>query len=95
MAYNVRYRRRAEIDLEKLAQAATLERFDGLLEAIERLEELPERCAFCPEPGLRRRGVRQLLYGEGRGIYRVVYCVKNEDVEILTIRHAHRRPMKR
>ena len=94
MAYNVRYRRRAERDLEMLAQATTLEWFDALVDAIESLKEIPERCAFCPEPVLRRRGIRQLLYGEGRSIYRVIYCVKDENVQILTIRHAPRRPLK-
>ena len=93
MAYRVLYRRRAERDLEKLAEAATPEWFDGLCDAVESLAEFPNRCAFAPEPGLRRKGVRQLLYGEGRAIYRILYRVKDESVQILTIRHSHRRPI--
>jgi len=56
---------------------------------------VPERCAFVPEPGLRLKGVRQLLYGRGHGVYRVLYRVKDENVEILTIRHASRKPISR
>jgi hypothetical protein len=47
------------------------------------------------EPGLRLKGVRQLLYGKGHGVYRVLYRVKDENVEILTIRHTSRKPISR
>jgi len=95
LAYLVRYRRRAERDFEQLAKFATPEWFDGLADAIHSLDHFPERCAFAPEPGLRQKGVRQLLYGRGRGIYRILYLIKDEYVEILTIRHSHRRPIER
>ena len=93
MGHHVLYRKRAERDLEKLAEAATLEWFDGLCDAIESLAGFPSRCALAPEPALRRKGIRQLLYGEGRSIYRILYHVKGEDVQILTIRHGHLRPI--
>lgn len=92
MAYRVLYRKRAERDLSRLARSVTLDWFDGLCDAVESLAELPERCAFAPEPGLRQKGVRNLLYGEGRSVYRVLYRVKGETVHILTTRHARRRP---
>jgi mRNA-degrading endonuclease RelE of RelBE toxin-antitoxin system len=95
LAYRVLYRKRAERDLAKLTESATLAWFDGVCEAVQSLAELPDRCAFAPEPGLRQRGVRQLLYGEGRSVYRILYRVRGESVQILTIRHAHRRPIKR
>ena len=95
MAYRVLYRRRPERDLDKLARGATLEWFDGLCDAVERLAELPEPCPFAPELGLRQKGVRQLLYGEGRSVYRILYRVKDESVQILTIRHARRKPIQR
>ena len=90
MAYNLVYRQRAERDLDKLATITTLEWFDGLIDAIESLAEFPQRCAFAPDPVFRQRRIRQLLYGEGRGVYRILYQVKAESVEILTIRHARR-----
>jgi plasmid stabilization system protein ParE len=93
LAYIVRYRRRAERDLAKFAECSSLEWFDGLAEAVESLAQFPDRCAFAPESDLRRKGVRQLLYGEGRGIYRIHYSVKDEIIQILTIRHARRQPI--
>jgi len=95
LVYRVRYRKRAERDLDRLAGDSTLDWFEGLCDAIEGLARFPERCAFAPEPPLRQKGVRQLLYGKGRGIYRVLYHVKGEDVEVLTIRHAHRKSIGR
>ena len=62
---------------------------------IESLAEFPKRCAFVPELGLRQKGVRQLLYGEGHSVYRILYRTKGENVEILTIRHASRKPIQR
>lgn len=94
MAHNVLYRRRAERDLEKLAEVVTQEWFDGLCDAIESLGEFPERCALAPERALRRKGIRQLLFGEGHSIYRILYHVKEDSVEILTIRHGRRRPIE-
>jgi plasmid stabilization system protein ParE len=94
LAYRVLYRKRAEGDLAKLAESATLVWFDGLCDAVDSLAEFPDRCAYAPEPGLRRKRVRQLLYGEGRSVYRILYRVLDECVQILTIRHARARPVK-
>ena len=93
MAYRVLHRKRAERDLDKLAERATLKWFDGLCDAIESLADLPERCALAPEPILRKKRVRQFLYREGRSTYRILYRVKDEAVHILTIRHGRRRPI--
>lgn len=95
MACRVRYRKRAERDLDRLARGATLQWFDGLCDAIESLAEFPERCALAPGATLREKGVRQLLYGEGHGIYRILYRVQDESVQILTIRQARRKPTQR
>ena len=95
MAYHVLYRKRAERDLDRLAQAATLEWYEGLVDAIESLAEFPERCAHAPDPGFRLRGVRQLLYGEGHNIYRILYLVRGEIVEILALRHARRQLLEK
>ena len=95
LAYNVLYRRRAERDLDKLATTTTLEWYDALIDAIESLAEFPHRCALAPDPVFRRRRIRQLLYGEGYGVYRILYKVKAESVEVLTIRHARRQLLGR
>jgi plasmid stabilization system protein ParE len=80
--------------LEKLAEDLSAEAYDGLWDAVDTLEKFPERCAFAPEPSLRERGVRQLLYDVGRHAYRVLYRVRDERVVILTIRHSSRRPLR-
>ena len=95
MAYRVLYRKRAERDFNRLARSATLKWFDGLCDAVESLAEFPERCALTPEVTLREKGVRQLLYGEGHSVYRILYRIKDESVQILTIRHARRKPIRR
>lgn len=95
MAYRVEYRRRAERDLEKLARNLSFDWYEMICEAVESLRVFPERCALVPEPLLRGKGTRHLLCGSGRGIYRIIYRVRDERVEILTIRHAHRRVLQR
>ncbi len=95
MAYRVLYRKRVERDLNTPAKSATLEWFDGLCEAVESLAEFPNRCPFASEPALRRKGVRRLLFGEGRSAYHIFCLVKDETVQILTIRHTRRRPLER
>jgi len=79
--------------LERLAEQMTPEIYDGLWDAVDSLAELPERCALVPESKLRAKRVRHLLYGPGRQVYRILYRVRDERVEILTIRHARRRPL--
>ena len=95
MTYHVRYRRRAERELEKLAEGSTLEWFDDLVSAIESLEEFPDRCAFAPDSGLRGKRIRQLLFGDGHSTYRILYRVMDENVDILTIRPSRRQPLRR
>ena len=50
---------------------------------------------LCARTRPAAKGVRQLLYGEGHGVYRILYRVKDENVEIVTIRHASRKPISR
>jgi plasmid stabilization system protein ParE len=95
LAYRVVYRRRAERNLEALAKVLGFELFEAIVDAIESLAELPERCALVPEPELRRVGIRHLLCGWGNHVYRIIYRVRDERVEILTIRHGRRRPLRR
>ncbi len=80
--------------MEQLAEQMTPETYDGLWDAVDSLAELPERCALVPEPKLRAKRVRHLLYGSGRHVYRIIYRVRDERVEILTIRHARRKPLE-
>jgi len=67
--------------------------YQGLLDAFQSLAELPRRCAVAPENALFPDvEVRQLLYGGGRNVYRILFCILEPDtVRILHVRHAARR----
>jgi len=66
--------------------------YEGLLRAIESLSEMPKRCFLARENEYFSQEIRQLLYGRGRKLYRVLFTiVESEDVStvrILHIRHA-------
>jgi mRNA-degrading endonuclease RelE of RelBE toxin-antitoxin system len=64
----------------------------GIKAAILSLEERPNRCQIIRK----KHKLRRLLYGHKPHVYRVIYRVleKQEQVEILTIRHGAKRKLK-
>ena len=62
--------------------------WNGLVDAILSLEELPERCPFAPESEWFDEEIRQLLYGKRTGCYRILYTIQERSVVVLHIRHA-------
>lgn len=88
--YRVLIKPTAEADLEKrylqIAEESpqnAVQWYLGVIEAIEKLDELAERCPIAPEDVDIQRGVRHLVIGH----YRVLYIINNDDVEVLHIRH--------
>ncbi len=63
--------------------------YSGLLEVAGSLDEFPTRCPLAPEnEDVPTVEVRHLLYRTGRTVYRIIFCILNEDtVRILYIRH--------
>lgn len=60
----------------------------GLIEAIEQLNLMAERCPIAPEDADLQLGIRHLIVGS----YRVLYWLSCNQVEVLHIRHsAHAR----
>ncbi len=55
----------------------------GLIEAIEKLDTLAERCPIAPEDVDLQRGIRHLVLG----YYRVLYLINKDVVEVLHVRH--------
>ena len=55
----------------------------NLIEAIEKLDLLAERCPVAPEDIDVQRGIRHLILGH----YRVLYAIDNNVVEVLHVRH--------
>jgi len=98
MAYRVDLTARAARNLRRIyrdIEAATSEAarawFNGLEAAVLSLDENPGRSPVTPED----RGLRHLLYGHGRHIYRIIYTIDERDavVTVLHIRHGARQPL--
>ena len=99
MAYRVSLAAPAERDaytaFERIREAAPLHAekwLTGLFEAILSLEEIPARCPVIPEAKELGYPVRHLLYGKGKGIYRIIFEIREDEqhVRILRVWHASR-----
>ncbi|HZT40560.1 MAG TPA: type II toxin-antitoxin system RelE/ParE family toxin [Chthonomonadaceae bacterium] len=66
----------------------------GLMEAIDSLKTFPGRCAIAPENEFFPQEIRQLLYGKGRGVYRVLFAITGDTVSVLHIRHSAQDTLK-
>lgn len=66
----------------------------GLWQKIDSLSTLPERCGLADEEGLAARGIRQLLYGKRRNVYRILFTVIEDVVRVLSVWHSARGPVK-
>ena len=77
--------------LVKHAPSVADEWMDGLLAAVDTLEEMPARCPLAPEAQFFKEEVRHLLYDA----YRLIFVIDERHVRILSVRHASRQPMKR
>ena len=53
------------------------------------------RCAVAWPPESRDSPVRQLLYGRKPHVYRILFAVDGDLVQVLHVRHARRRPLAR
>ena len=57
----------------------------GLIEAIEKLDQMAERCPIAPEDVDIQRGIRHLVVGN----YRVLYLINEDAIEVLHVRHGN------
>jgi plasmid stabilization system protein ParE len=100
MSYRVVIQPPAKLDIDAafiyLAQRAprAAERWvNGLEDAILSLRMFPRRCAIAPERREFPEEIRHLLYGRGRGTYRVLFVIRGKTVRVLHVRHGARRAM--
>lgn len=75
-------RRYAQIEKES-PQNAVSSWYLWIIEAIEKLDELAERCPIAPEDLDIQKGIRHLVIGD----YRVLYVIDGETVNVLHVRH--------
>jgi plasmid stabilization system protein ParE len=101
MAYHVRIAARAERDaeeairyLQQRSRTGAARWHAGLTEALRSLEDQPERCGLAPEAEELGIELRQLLFGKRRGVYRVLFTIDADTVNVLHIRHAAQRPLQ-
>ena len=64
-----------------------LDRFE---EALQTLSHNPRRCRLAPENDLVPVEVRQVLFGRGSNVYRALFTISGDDVQILHVRRAAR-----
>ena len=99
MAFRVEISKEAEYDAASIldwliAQQAGetgLRWFQGLEKTIESLAELPNRCPIAPENERFSFEVRHLLYGRKPHVYRIVFTVQEDVVQILHIWYGRRK----
>jgi len=98
MTYRVIIQPTAEAELDAAyrrirarASAAAARWFNGIVEAINTLQEFPARCPLAPENGHFAEEIRQLLYGRRRDRYRILFTIGEETVHVLHIRHGAQR----
>jgi plasmid stabilization system protein ParE len=103
--YEVRLSEPAEIEIEaaylgrmRFGLPAADRWYAGLARALASLSQLPHRYPLAPESeGLGGDEIRQMIFGSGRGAYRVLYRVLEPEqdspgvVRLLHVRHAARR----
>ena len=93
MTYQVLYQPQAAEQLDQ-AISWSFERFphqahewcSALLNAIESLENNPERCPLARESEFFDIPIRQLLFGTGKSIYRILFTIEANTVRILHVR---------
>lgn len=69
--------------IEKHSPESAVNWYLGLIDAIKKLDVLPQRCPIAPENRDIQRGIRHLVVGD----YRVLYVIDEDVVSVLHIRH--------
>jgi len=64
----------------------------GVMDAIESLRVFPRRYALAPENDTFPQEIRHLLHGKRGGIYRIIFTVQEDVVNVLHIRHGAQEP---
>ena len=89
--YQVNIKPTAENDIERryvsIAEDSpqnALKWYLTIIDAIEKLNVMAERCPLAPEDVDIQQGIRHLIIGR----YRVLYRINGSDVDVLHVRHS-------
>jgi plasmid stabilization system protein ParE len=101
MAFRVEISLQAEHDAEGILDWLLLQKsgeagihwFLALDDAFASLAQFPERCPIAPENPRFPFEVRQLFYGRKPHVYRILFTVNGDMVQVLHIRHGRRKPL--
>ena len=101
MAFRVEVSLEAERDAEGILEwllsqqtgQAGIDWFLALDDAFASLAQFPERCPIASENPRFPFEVRQLLYGRKPHIYRILFTIAGDTVQVLHIRHGRRKPV--
>lgn len=75
--------------------SAAIKWFNGLEAAIQTLEDFPQRFPMAEESKAFDVEIRQLVYGQRVGAYRVLFTIAEDAVHVLHVRHGRRRRLRR
>jgi plasmid stabilization system protein ParE len=102
MTYHVIIQPRAERDIGTAAlgilgrsgsRATAVRWARGLRAKIATLKSHPRRCPVDPDSEVYGEEVRVLLYGKRSGVYRVLFAIRGDKVNVLTVRHSAQRSL--
>ena len=62
--------------------------YTGILTAIRSLRSQPDRCPLAYEAADLGLDLRELLHGRRQSVYRVLFTIEEQSVNILRVRHA-------
>ena len=64
-----------------------------ILDSVQSLRTMPERCGRAEEADLVGEDIRELLFGRGRGTFRILFVINSGVVWVRHIRRASRGPI--
>ena len=74
--------------IHERAPIAAARWYNRLMETIEQLADHPERWPLAPEADLLEIELRQRLVGKRSGVYRILFTIHKNTVQVHRIRHA-------
>lgn len=96
MTYTLFVKRRAYVDIDgmfesvrrRVGRARASRWRDGLLARLTTLEQHPEMWPLADEAADLGLDLRELLYGRRRNVYRILFTVDGQTVNVHRVRHA-------